>query len=153
MMRRRDHLFGRWIRRSSGYPTWFGRLARVGTRARRAADQRGVPHRRQRAPAAAAPGSLPLQQGLQRVGRQARPLLHDGSRAEAAAAWAAGTDRRGLLSADPAPSPQGAEVAGLCGCRGRPLLMFLGSVSSCAAASSKGERGSRSACCAPGTSS
>jgi glycosyltransferase involved in cell wall biosynthesis len=30
MMRRRDHLFGRWIRRSSGYPTWFGRLARVG---------------------------------------------------------------------------------------------------------------------------
>jgi glycosyltransferase involved in cell wall biosynthesis len=30
MMRRRDHLYGRWIRRSSGYPTWFGRLARVG---------------------------------------------------------------------------------------------------------------------------
>jgi len=30
LMRRRDHLFGRWIRRSSGYPTWFGRLARVG---------------------------------------------------------------------------------------------------------------------------
>lgn len=29
-MRRKDHLFGRWIRRSSGYPTWFGRLARVG---------------------------------------------------------------------------------------------------------------------------
>ncbi len=29
-MRRRDHLFGRWIRRSSGYPTWFGRLAKVG---------------------------------------------------------------------------------------------------------------------------
>ncbi len=29
-MRRRDHLFGRWIRRSSGYPTWFGRLMRVG---------------------------------------------------------------------------------------------------------------------------
>jgi glycosyltransferase involved in cell wall biosynthesis len=29
-MRRRDHLFGRWIRGSSGYPTWFGRLARVG---------------------------------------------------------------------------------------------------------------------------
>jgi glycosyltransferase involved in cell wall biosynthesis len=28
-MRRRDHLFGRWIRRSSGYPTWFPRLARV----------------------------------------------------------------------------------------------------------------------------
>ncbi len=30
LMRRRDHLFGRWIRRSSGYPTWFGRLVRVG---------------------------------------------------------------------------------------------------------------------------
>lgn len=29
-MRRRDHLFGRWIRGASGYPTWFGRLARVG---------------------------------------------------------------------------------------------------------------------------
>jgi len=29
-MRRKDHLFGRWIRRSSGYPTWFGRLVRVG---------------------------------------------------------------------------------------------------------------------------
>lgn len=30
LMRRRDHLFGRWIRRSGGYPTWFGRLVRVG---------------------------------------------------------------------------------------------------------------------------
>ena len=29
-MRRRDYLFGRWIRRSSGYPTWFGRLVRQG---------------------------------------------------------------------------------------------------------------------------
>jgi glycosyltransferase involved in cell wall biosynthesis len=29
-MRRRDHLFDRWIRGSSGYPTWFGRLARLG---------------------------------------------------------------------------------------------------------------------------
>jgi glycosyltransferase involved in cell wall biosynthesis len=29
-MRRKDHLFGRWIRGSSGYPTWFGRLARLG---------------------------------------------------------------------------------------------------------------------------
>ena len=27
-MRRKDHLFGRWIRGSSGYPTWFGRLMR-----------------------------------------------------------------------------------------------------------------------------
>lgn len=29
-MRRRDYLYGRWIRRSSGYPTWFGRLVKVG---------------------------------------------------------------------------------------------------------------------------
>lgn len=29
-MRRKDMLMGRWIRRSSGYPTWFGRLARLG---------------------------------------------------------------------------------------------------------------------------
>ncbi|HEY4366947.1 MAG TPA: glycosyltransferase family 2 protein [Steroidobacteraceae bacterium] len=30
LLRRRDHLFGRWIKRSSGYPTWFGRVARIG---------------------------------------------------------------------------------------------------------------------------
>jgi len=30
MMRRKDYFMGRWIRRSSGYPTWFGRLARIG---------------------------------------------------------------------------------------------------------------------------
>jgi len=29
-LRRRDHLYGRWIPRSSGYPTWLGRLARLG---------------------------------------------------------------------------------------------------------------------------
>ena len=29
-LRRRDWLFGRWIRHSSGYPTWFGRLVRRG---------------------------------------------------------------------------------------------------------------------------
>lgn len=29
-LRRRDHLYGRWIRRSGGYPTWFGRLMRIG---------------------------------------------------------------------------------------------------------------------------
>jgi hypothetical protein len=29
-MRRRDFFLGRWLRRSSGYPTWFGRLARIG---------------------------------------------------------------------------------------------------------------------------
>jgi glycosyltransferase involved in cell wall biosynthesis len=28
--RRKDFFLGRWIRRSGGYPTWFGRLARVG---------------------------------------------------------------------------------------------------------------------------
>ena len=29
-MRRKDHFMGRWIRHSSGYPVWFGRLARTG---------------------------------------------------------------------------------------------------------------------------
>ena len=29
-MRRQDLFFGRWLQRSSGYPTWFGRLIRVG---------------------------------------------------------------------------------------------------------------------------
>lgn len=29
-MRRKDYLLGRWIKRSSGYPTWFGRLAKIG---------------------------------------------------------------------------------------------------------------------------
>jgi hypothetical protein len=29
-VRRKDHLYGRWIRASSGYPTWFGRLVRLG---------------------------------------------------------------------------------------------------------------------------
>jgi glycosyltransferase involved in cell wall biosynthesis len=29
-MRRKDMFLGRWMRRSSGYPTWFGRLLRVG---------------------------------------------------------------------------------------------------------------------------
>lgn len=29
-LRRKDYLFGRWLRHSSGYPTWFGRLARLG---------------------------------------------------------------------------------------------------------------------------
>ena len=27
-MRRKDHLFGKWIKHASGYPTWFGRLVR-----------------------------------------------------------------------------------------------------------------------------
>jgi glycosyltransferase involved in cell wall biosynthesis len=29
-MRRKDFFLGRWLRRSSGYPTWFGRLMRLG---------------------------------------------------------------------------------------------------------------------------
>jgi glycosyltransferase involved in cell wall biosynthesis len=29
-MRRKDFFLGRWLRRSSGYPTWFGRLMRIG---------------------------------------------------------------------------------------------------------------------------
>ncbi len=30
-MRRKDHLMGKWIKRSSGYPTWFGRLVKIGS--------------------------------------------------------------------------------------------------------------------------
>lgn len=29
-LRRKDYFLGRWIRRSSGYPTWFGRLIKIG---------------------------------------------------------------------------------------------------------------------------
>lgn len=29
-MRRKDHFMGKWIKHSSGYPTWFGRLLRIG---------------------------------------------------------------------------------------------------------------------------
>lgn len=29
-MRRKDYFLGRWLRRSSGYPSWFGRLLRLG---------------------------------------------------------------------------------------------------------------------------
>jgi glycosyltransferase involved in cell wall biosynthesis len=29
-MRRKDFFLGQWLRRSSGYPTWFGRLVRLG---------------------------------------------------------------------------------------------------------------------------
>jgi glycosyltransferase involved in cell wall biosynthesis len=29
-MRRKDYFMGQWIRRSSGYPTWFGRLVKIG---------------------------------------------------------------------------------------------------------------------------
>ena len=30
-MRRKDHFLGKWIKHSSGYPTWFGRLVRIGS--------------------------------------------------------------------------------------------------------------------------
>jgi len=29
-MRRKDYFLGKWLRRSSGYPSWFGRLMRLG---------------------------------------------------------------------------------------------------------------------------
>lgn len=29
-MRRKDYFMGKWLKHSSGYPTWFGRLARIG---------------------------------------------------------------------------------------------------------------------------
>ncbi len=29
-VRRKDYFMGRWLKRSSGYPTWFGRLMRIG---------------------------------------------------------------------------------------------------------------------------
>jgi glycosyltransferase involved in cell wall biosynthesis len=29
-IRRKDFFLGRWLKRSSGYPTWFGRLVRIG---------------------------------------------------------------------------------------------------------------------------
>ena len=30
-MRRKDHFWGKWIKHSSGYPTWFGRLIKIGS--------------------------------------------------------------------------------------------------------------------------
>jgi glycosyltransferase involved in cell wall biosynthesis len=30
-MRRKDFFLGKWLKRSSGYPTWFGRLVRIGS--------------------------------------------------------------------------------------------------------------------------
>lgn len=30
-LRRKDHFMGRWLRRTSGYPTWFGRLCKAGS--------------------------------------------------------------------------------------------------------------------------
>lgn len=39
-MRRKDHFMGKWIKHSSGYPTWFGRLLRIGrTRVERSINE------------------------------------------------------------------------------------------------------------------
>lgn len=44
-MRRKDLFFGRWLRRSSGYPTWFGRLMRQGrVSIEREINEEYVPH-------------------------------------------------------------------------------------------------------------
>ncbi|MEQ1844739.1 MAG: glycosyltransferase family 2 protein [Nitrospira sp.] len=44
-MRRKDYWFGRWLRHSSGYPTWFGRLIRVGhVTVRREINEQYVPN-------------------------------------------------------------------------------------------------------------
>jgi len=43
-MRRMDFFLSRWLKRSSGYPTWFGRLVRVGyVRVERAVNEEFVP--------------------------------------------------------------------------------------------------------------
>lgn len=44
-IRRKDYWFGQWFRRSSGYPTWFGRLVRVGrVTVERKINEQYVPH-------------------------------------------------------------------------------------------------------------
>jgi hypothetical protein len=41
--RRKDHFMGKWLRHSSGYPTWFGRLMRLGrVRVERAVNEQYV---------------------------------------------------------------------------------------------------------------
>jgi glycosyltransferase involved in cell wall biosynthesis len=43
-MRRKDYFLGRWLRRSSGYPSWFGRLVRLGrVRVERAVNEEYIP--------------------------------------------------------------------------------------------------------------
>jgi glycosyltransferase involved in cell wall biosynthesis len=43
-MRRKDFFLGQWLRRSSGYPTWFGRLVKVGhVRVEREINEEYVP--------------------------------------------------------------------------------------------------------------
>jgi glycosyltransferase involved in cell wall biosynthesis len=43
-MRRMDFFLGKWLKRSSGYPTWFGRLVRVGrVRVEREVNEEFVP--------------------------------------------------------------------------------------------------------------
>jgi glycosyltransferase involved in cell wall biosynthesis len=42
-LRRKDMMFGKWLRRSTGYPSWFGRLIRVGkVRFDRAINERTI---------------------------------------------------------------------------------------------------------------
>jgi glycosyltransferase involved in cell wall biosynthesis len=43
-MRRKDFFLGQWLRRSSGYPTWFGRLVRLGrVRVEREVNEEYIP--------------------------------------------------------------------------------------------------------------
>jgi glycosyltransferase involved in cell wall biosynthesis len=124
MLRRRDHLFGRWIRRSSGYPTWFGRLARVGrVRVERPINEEyhadGTVLRLQHHL-----DHFPFNKGFSEwVGKHDRystmeaelRLQQRGQR----------VPTRGLLSADPLRRRKALKAMGYAA-RGRPLLMFLG---------------------------
>jgi hypothetical protein len=43
-IRRKDFFLGRWLKRSSGYPTWFGRLVRIGrVRVEREVNEEYIP--------------------------------------------------------------------------------------------------------------
>ena len=124
LLRRRDHLFGRWIRRSSGYPTWFGRLARVGrVRVERPINEEyhtdGTVLRLQHHL-----DHFPFNKGFSEwVGKHDRystmeaelRLQQRGQRVPI----------RELLSADPLRRRKALKSLGYAA-RGRPLLMFLG---------------------------
>ena len=124
MLRRRDHLFGRWIRRSSGYPTWFGRLARVGrVRVERPINEEyhtdGSVLRLQQHL-----DHFPFNKGFGEWIRkhdrystmEARLMLE---RRGAGTAW------RGLFARDPVRRRQAAKSV-LYALPGRPLIVFLG---------------------------
>jgi hypothetical protein len=124
LLRRRDHLFGRWIQRSSGYPTWFGRLARVGrVRVERPINEEyhtdGTVLRLQHHL-----DHFPFNKGFSEwVGKHDRystmeaelRLQQRGQRVPLAE----------LLSADPLRRRKALKSLGYAA-RGRPLLMFLG---------------------------